>query len=285
MPKDYIQPMKLKKLLSHSFIIEFEGLLKTDFERELFLCSLRNYCSHGNPLRFHNFAFSMRELVLQIIDRRAPDKEVEKACWYEKESERFSTTRRQKLKFCAQGFLSDAYLEEDTIEDLNQSIKDYLKEFNFFNKYTHITPKHLKACPQKFYADMKFIIQRSQEVIEELDSLESMVTQSLEIGIQDEVFEAVINSCPDELSILASSVIVEQVSPEKMEVEYLEENGITIGVEGTIYITLEYGKGDDCFEISNDFPFYVSVEACITNPGNISVNTNELEVDTRSWYE
>lgn len=29
--------MKLKKLLNHSFIIEFEKLLKTDFERELFL--------------------------------------------------------------------------------------------------------------------------------------------------------------------------------------------------------------------------------------------------------
>jgi hypothetical protein len=132
---------------------------------------------------------------------------------------------------------------------------------------------------------MKFIIQRSREVIEELDSLESMATQSLEIGIQDEVFEAVINSCPDELSILANRIIVEQVSPEKMEIEYLEENGITIRVEGTIFITQEYGKGDDYCEISNNFPFYIPVEACITNPDNISVNANELEVDTRSWYE
>jgi len=277
--------MKLKKLLSHSFIVEFEELLKTDFEHELFLCSLRNYCSHGNPLRFHNFAFSMRELVLQIIDRRAPDKSVERACWYKKESDRFNVTRRQKLKFCAQGFLSDNYLNEGTIEDLNQSIKDYLKEFNFFNKYTHITKKHLKACPKKFYADMKFIIQRSQEVIEEIDSLENIVMDSLEDGIQDGVFDAVINSCPDELMILAHRVIVEQVSPEKMEIEYLEENGITIGVEGTIYITQEYGKGDDFCEISNDFPFNISVDACVENPENISVNPNDLEVDTTSWYE
>ena len=277
--------MKLKKLLSHTFIIEFEKLLKTDFERELFLCSLRNYCSHGNPLRFHNFAFSMRELVLQIINRRAPDKSVERACWYEKESERFNVTRRQKLKFCAQGFLSDSYLDEDTIEDLNQSIKDYLKEFNFFNKYTHITEKHLNSCPKKFYTDMKFIIQRSQEVIEEIDSLESIVMDNLEYGIQDGVFDAVINSCPDDLMILAHRVIVEQVSPEKMEIEYLEENGITIGVEGTIYITQEYGKGDDFCEISNDFPFNISVDACVKNPENITVNPNALEVDTSSWCE
>jgi len=276
--------MKLKKLLSHSFIIEFETLLKTDFERELFLCSLRNYCSHGNPLRFHNFAFSMRELVLQIIDRRAPDKSVEKSCWYQKEGDRY-VTRRQKLKFCAQGFLSDSYLDEDTIEDLNQSIKDYLKEFNFFNKYTHITQKHLKACPKKFYTDMKFIIQRSQEVIEEIDSLENLVMDNLECGIQESVFDAVIKSCPDELMILAHRVIVEQVFPERLEIESLEENGIIIGVEGTIYITQEYGKGDDFCEISNDFPFNISVDACVTNPENITVNPNAIKVDTSSWYE
>jgi hypothetical protein len=277
--------MKLRKLLGHSFIIEFEKLLKTDFERELFVCSLRNYCSHGNPLRFHNFAFSMRELVLQVIDRRAPDKSVEKSCWYKKESVRFNVTRRQKLKFCAQGFLSDSYLDEATIEDLNQSIKDYLKEFRFFNKYTHVTQKHLKAYPKKFYTDMKFIIQRSQKVIEEIDSLEILVMDNLEYGIQASVFDAVINSCPDELMILAHRVIVEQVSPEKMEIEYLEESGITIGVEGTIYITQEYGKGDDFCEISNDFPFNISVDACVTNPENITVNPNEMEVDTSSWYE
>lgn len=277
--------MKLKKLLGHSFIIDFGKLLKTDFERELFLCSLRNYCSHGNPLRFHNFAYSMRELVLQVINRRAPDKEVEKTCWYEKESDTFNVTRRQKLKFCAQGFLSDDYLDPGTIDDITLSIRDYLKEFHFFNKYTHITAKHFKACPQKFYTDMKFIIQRSREVIEELDSLESMVTQSLEIGIQEKVFDAVVNSCPDELSILAHRVIVNHISPEKMEVNCLDESDITIGVQGTVYITQEYGKEDDYCEIPNDFPFYITVVACVANPENILVDSDSLEIDTRSWYE
>ncbi|MDO6565425.1 hypothetical protein Q4488_18810, partial [Amphritea sp. 1_MG-2023] len=182
--------MKLKKLLSHDFIKKFNELLVTDFEKELFVASLRNYCSHGNPLRFHNFAFSMRELVLQVIDRRAPNAEVKSTVWYEKESDRFDVTRRQKLKFCSQRYLSDAYLDEYTLDDLNESIKAYLKEFNFFNKYTHITKKHFRACPRKFYDDMKYIIQRSTEVIEELDTLEQNVVEKLEYDIQDRVFEA-----------------------------------------------------------------------------------------------
>lgn len=102
--------MKLNKLLNYDFIKDFEQLLVADFEKELFIASLRNYCSHGNPLRFHNFAFSMRELVLRIIDRRAPDGKVKSATWYSRESDKFEVTRRQKLKYCAQGILSDAYL-------------------------------------------------------------------------------------------------------------------------------------------------------------------------------
>ena len=121
--------MKLKKLLDHGFIKEFDKLLVTEFEKDLFVSSLRNYCSHGNPLRFHNFAFSMRELVLQVIDRRAPNEQVKSAVWYTKESDRFEVTRRQKLKFCAQKYISDSYLDEYTLDDLDESIKEYLKEF------------------------------------------------------------------------------------------------------------------------------------------------------------
>lgn len=276
--------MKLKKLLGHDFIMEFELLLETDFERELFRAALRNYCSHGNPLRFHNFAFSMRELVLHIIDRKAPDSKVKKASWYEPESDKFAVTRRQKLKYCAQGFLSDGYLSNDALDDLNQSIKDYLKEFNFFNKYTHITEKHFKACPKKFYEDMKYIVERSSEVVEDLDSLENLVINSVPESLQEKLFLEVINSFPDELSILASNVIVEQVSPEVLEVESLEENCITVSVSGTVYVTQEYGNGEDFTEIGGNYPFSISIGMSPASPEEIKINPNEFKVDTSSWF-
>ncbi|ENQ1533227.1 hypothetical protein L4C36_00250 [Photobacterium japonica] len=276
--------MKLKHLLQYDYIKDFEELLVTDFERDLFVASLRNYCSHGNPLRFHNFAFSMRELVLQIINRKAPDSVVKKASWYEKESEKFDVTRRQKLKYCAQGYLSDSYLDEFTLEELNQSIKDYLKEFNFFNKYTHITEKHFKACPKKFYADMKYIIQRSREVIEEIDSMENLVVNSIPDTVQDHIFDYIINNFPSELDILASNVIVDSVSPEELEVTYLEDNGITVAVSGTVYVSQEYGKGEDFTALSENYPFSVSVALSVDDPSDITVDESEFEIDTSSWF-
>ncbi|MGG4692747.1 hypothetical protein ACLPD9_11895, partial [Proteus mirabilis] len=113
--------MKLRKLLEYDFIIDFQKVLATEFEKELFIASLRNYCSHGNPLRFHNFAFSMRELVLSIIERKAPNDKVKTTNWYEVESDKFEVTRRQKLKFCAQGYLSDDFFNEEVLEELNSN--------------------------------------------------------------------------------------------------------------------------------------------------------------------
>lgn len=277
--------MKLKHLLQHDFIKDFEGLLVTDFEKTLFVASLRNYCSHGNPLRFHNFAFSMRELVLRIIDRRAPDSKVKSATWYSRESDRFEITRRQKLKYCAQGMLSDAYLDTVLLDDLNQSIKDYLKEFNFFNKYTHITEKHLNACPKQFYADMKYIIQRSREVIEEIDSMENLVVNSIPDTLQDHLFDYVINNFPSELDILAHNVTVESVSPEELVVTYLEENGITVAVSGTVYVTQEYGRGEDFTELSENYPFSVSIDLTVEDPTDITIDQHDFEIDTSSWFE
>ncbi|MDC5850382.1 hypothetical protein OPW32_14340 [Vibrio europaeus] len=276
--------MKLKHLLQYDYIKDFEDLLVTDFERDLFVASLRNYCSHGNPLRFHNFAFSMRELVLQIINRKAPDSVVKKASWYEKESDKFDVTRRQKLKYCAQGYLADSYLDEFTLEELNQSIKSYLKEFNFFNKYTHITEKHFKACPKKFYADMKYIIQRSREVVEEIDSMENLVVNSIPDTVQDHIFDYIINNFPSELDILASNVIVDSVAPEELIVTYLEDNGITIAVSGTVYVSQEYGKGEDFTALSENYPFSVSVELSVDDPTDVSVDESDFEIDTSSWF-
>ncbi|PSU42140.1 hypothetical protein C9J12_29140 [Photobacterium frigidiphilum] len=277
--------MKLKKLLEHCFIQEFQSVLVSPFEKELFRASLRNYCSHGNPLRFHNFAFSMRELVLQIIDRRAPNDRVLKAIWYEKESEKFDVTRRQKLKFCAQGYLSDAYLEEEDLDEVNASIKEFLKKFNFFNKYTHITEKHFTPCPQKFYTDMKYIIQLSQEVIEELTALEDYVISKVEDYLESEIFDNVVNNFPDELSILANNVVIEETHPEQLEITGINESNVVMNVTGTVHVSQEYGKREDFFSMSTSYPFTVSLGVSVSDPSDIDLDSGGIEVDTASWYE
>ncbi|EPJ0400933.1 hypothetical protein ACTBCG_003108 [Providencia rettgeri] len=277
--------MKLKKLLEYDFIINFQKVLATEFEKELFIASLRNYCSHGNPLRFHNFAFSMRELVLSILERKAPNDKVKTTNWYEVESDKFEVTRRQKLKFCAQGYLSDDFFNEEVLEELNSNISDFLGNFRFFNKYTHISEKYLNPCPKKFFEDMKSTIQLSKEVIDELSSIENFVISAVEGSLESRVFDAVINNFPDELSILAHNVIIEQIDPEQLSVSSISDSEISIYIDGTIYVSQEYGGKNDFMSLSNEYPFTVKIYVSVDNPNDINVDANNIIIDTSNWYE
>lgn len=276
--------MKLNKLLEHDFVREFQSVLITQFEHELFIASLRNYCSHGNPLRFHNFAFSMRELVLQVIERRAPNKQVLSTVWYKRECDKFEVTRKQKLKFCAQGYLSDSYLDKADLQEINESIKEFLKKFNFFNKYTHITKKHFTPCPKKFYIDMKYIIQLSKEVIEGLTTLEEHVKSRVEEHLENTIFENVVNNFPSDLSILANNVIIEETQPEYLEIIDIDKSKVFIEVSGTVYVSQEYGKGEDFLAMSTDYPFSLTIDVSVLDPKDIGLGSRDIKVDTSSWY-
>lgn len=71
--------MKLKQLIQYSFVTELSQHLGSESEANLLNVALRNFCEHGNPIRFNNLAFALRELILIIIDRKAPVKCVKNA--------------------------------------------------------------------------------------------------------------------------------------------------------------------------------------------------------------
>ncbi|MEE9893983.1 MAG: hypothetical protein PBU99_11595 [Klebsiella pneumoniae] len=74
--------MKLKRMLQMNFIKEFQENLDNDFEEQLFIACLRNYCSHGNPLRFRNFAFALGGLYNPPPPRMGQDKGGKQPPWF-----------------------------------------------------------------------------------------------------------------------------------------------------------------------------------------------------------
>lgn len=220
--------MKLKKLLSLDFMQDFQSLLETEFEHKLFVASLRNYASHGNPLRFHNFAFSMRELVLHVIERKAPVKKVREASWYERESDKYEVTRRQQLKYCSQSNIADAYFDNHLLDDMNECISEFLKEFRFFNKYTHISEKYFETCPQKFFEDAKIVVEISKDSLSQIDELEKIVSEALEEKVYDSVVTTAVSVIPENLSILANQVFVDYTEVEEIECTNIDHEFIYV---------------------------------------------------------
>jgi hypothetical protein len=277
--------MKLKKLLTLDFIREFESLLETSFEKKLFVASLRNYAAHGNPLRFHNFAFSMRELVLHVIQRKAPPKKVKNASWYARESDNYEVTRRQQLKYCAQSNLSDAYLGKEVLDFLDVCIKEFLSEFNFFNKYTHITEKYFDVSPEKFFESVKDVIRISQNSLGELQELERVVIECLERNVNDAVVSTAISAIPESLSELANHVCIEFTEVEEIVCLGIDEEFIHIEARGEVHVTQEYGPKHDLCVINDSYPFTLCMKSHVSDPEKFVVLSEELDIDTSSWYE
>ncbi len=277
--------MKLKKLLNLDFVKDFEKLLVTDFEKELLKACLRNYASHGNPLRFHNFAFSMRELVLHVIERNGPKSKVKKAVWYQKDGTDRDVTRRQQIKYCAQGMLSDAYLRDFFLEDLNGQISEYLEEFKFFNKYTHITEKYYKVDARKFFEDAKLVVQLSKCMIDEIGNLRSLVEETLVSAVHEPICD-IINSIESaDLMELANHVTIDYLLVNEVVVEKYDDQYVYASANGDVHVSQQYGPKNDICIIDGKYPFTLKFISSVRDPNDIRPLQEELEIDTSSWYE
>jgi len=277
--------MKLKKLRELNFMQDFEALLETEFEHKLFVASLRNYSSHGNPLRFHNFAYSMRELILHVIKRKAPPKKVKNVCWYERESDDHEVTRRQQLKYIAQRGIADSYIEEDDVNYIKECTDDFVKEFKFFNKYTHITETYFEVCPEEFFEDAKQIVQIAKESLGSIMEMESYVLGVLEEKVRESVISTAKNRIPNNLSILANHVYVDNTTVYEVKCTKIDNEYIHITATGDVHVMQEYGSKNDLCTISAEYPFTLEMRSHVKDPETFEIMADELDIDTSSWYE
>ena len=67
--------------LQNNFEPKLELIAQAGFERNLVRACFDNLEATG-PLRFNNFAYSLRELLRHVFHRLAPDMSVKKCCWY-----------------------------------------------------------------------------------------------------------------------------------------------------------------------------------------------------------
>lgn len=277
--------MKLKKLLELDFMVKFKSTLETEFEKELFIASLRNYASHGNPLRFHNFAYTMRELILHVIARKAPEEKVIGAPWYVRIDPNRKVTRKQQLKYCAQKNIPDSFLGVINTTFINDSISDFLAEFVNLNKYTHITEKYFKPSPKQFFENARDVVSIAQHCLDLMADTAKEVICILENEIDSSVRDLANESLPDEVTILAPRVYTEYVQIEDVYASDIDDEFIYIGVDGSVFVTQEYGPKDDLCEINTDYPFSLSMQCSLRNPAQLTITSKEIEVDTSSWYE
>ncbi|MCQ0940293.1 hypothetical protein L1D04_20390 [Klebsiella pneumoniae] len=277
--------MKLKRMLQMNFIKEFQENLDNDFEEQLFIACLRNYCSHGNPLRFSNFAYALRELINHVLSRMAPDERVITAPWFTANKNNVKVTRKQQAKYIAQKHIPDGLLDAAALKKLDDGIGWFNKNYQSLNYYTHITEESLKSQPKDFFEKAKLLIELCNKIFDNFGDLERILTHSIIDKVSDHVNEVTRDNTPNEVDILSSQTIVETCIVESIEPLSLTEDYVYLLVRGTLEITRQYGRGDDYLAQGDYYPFTFTVSVRASDFEDIRPLVRTAIVDTGSWYD
>lgn len=120
------------------------------FELRLFEAAIVNLKEDDNVLSANNFAYSIRELIRNMIERLAPDGDVKGAPWYQEERNLdglVKITRRQRIKYAVQKWFLDGFAKDKLNISLDGYYKDFGRIFAELNKYTHIEEKTFNVAP------------------------------------------------------------------------------------------------------------------------------------------
>lgn len=277
--------MKLKRLSTMDFVQAFRSHLTTNFEKELFQSCLRNYSSHGNPLRFHNFAFSMRGLIDHVIARKAPVDEVQKASWFIQDNPNYKVSRRQQLKYCSQMKISDEYLGEEFLEQATEEVSFMLKLYQKLNGFTHINETSLHPDPKRFFENVKQVLETASSILCNIENCKTELIATLEDKIREAVFDTAVSCAPESLIEIANHVSIDYVEVEDFGITDIDDESIHLFASGTVSVSQEYGSKNDGATIEEDYPFTLRMVSLLESPEAFEVVSEALEVDTSSWYD
>lgn len=283
--------MKINKLLKHKFVSEFIDHLDDEFEKTLFVAALRNYCSHGNPIRFNNFAFAMRELLQHVLDRKAPEDKVCNCVWFSPDPKNNNKpTRRQQLKYCMQAGLQDNLLSDEIKSDMEILINNYNSHVSDLNSYTHISKKTFGQASKKSYEQLKAVLTTFNSAMGIIEEGKKEVVAYVPEKLGDYLEAEVRVEIPAALDEISTHTYVEDVELVGFSVSEIDHEYIYIEGESTAYVTLNYGsssdfKRGDGVSLNDNFPVLFKCKAKANNPKRAFVVKGSIKAVNDSWYQ
>lgn len=264
------------------------------FERDLYEAAMFNLEDHRNKLRFHNFAFAMRELVGHTLARLAPDDEVQKCIWWKKKPENVvhQVTRVERCVYATQGGLSNHYVMKRLGLDFSREYEDLRDAVVRLSEYVHITP-------QVFALEDDDIDRLAEETIEAVAGLMACIQECraavgdrLSEAISDAAVHQVVGESLDAVDELATHYYLEDVYVDSHEVTRITSEAVHFKVSGTLDVTLQWGSNSDLrngdgAEMDESFDFTCELTCETPNPDSNGLEfvDNSLMVDIGGWHD
>ena len=275
-------------------VFKAKNFFKTnDFQNKLYDCVIANYFDLNNPIRFNNFAYSIRELLREKFDYEAPDEQIKLCTWYspllENNEEKNKPTRSDKVRYYLAAGLNDSQLQLLQVENDIKSIQNkYLKTVNTLSKYTHINEKNfgidISDGDKKFREILSLIINFLESVEELRNRVINQINDSVYSDINNHFFE----NFPPKFDLLSSHTRFSDISNLNLEIFEMTSSQIKINGQADLEIDLQSGTDSevqrgDGLVWSDSYPVDFTLLVNINDFSDIKYQFEKIDID--NFYE
>jgi hypothetical protein len=260
------------------------------FEADLVCACFDNLAAAG-PLRFNNFAYALRELLRHVFHRLAPDDDVRASPWYTPDP-RAATgiTRSHRAKYMVQGGLSEFFVKNKLGVDIAPVLAELSTTYDVLNSFTHIGPSTFGLPARKVQHLAEQCLGATDSLLESVAECRASVLENLSAAIDEHLLNQVLAETITELDELATHHFVDEISVESSRILDIGSRDLTLAVEGSVGVELQYGSGSDVSSgfgqvMSESFPLTATLNVRFEKPLGKHATVEDFEVDTRSWYQ
>lgn len=245
-----------------------------------------------NPLRFNNFAYSLRELLRHVLHRLSPDTELSECDWFKPDpTSSTGFTRYQRIKYAVQGGLSDYYFTKKLgIGEVDDVIKELLDTIKLLSSYTHIEPKTFDLSDKEVEKQAVDCLETAVWFVEKINETRKEVLEALVDDIDRSLLDRIISESVTEIMELSTHQYIDDIYSDGGHVEKIGPKSLLLRVTGRLGCELQYGSGSDMRRgdgaiINTSFPFTGALDVKLKAPLGSVMEVDELNVDTSEWYE
>lgn len=278
-------------------VSEEEKIIRTylvgDFEEKFFGACLANLREEENVLRVNNFAYAMRELIRNVLDRLAPKEVVMRAPWYvQNEDVKDGPTRMQRIKYAIQGWLTDEALHEQLHMDVTEVLKNLKNSINELSKYTHVEPETFDVDEiigeELSNKVMKHVVNLFETIKEEKQAVHNAVMECVDEDMIGQFYQ----TTNPEIDILSTHHEIEGYWVNEIEKEDDGKGNVHVSVTGSVDVRLQFGSNGDMrrgigWETNESFPFKSELDVSYKNTyGDVRIlEDGDYKIDVDSFYE
>jgi hypothetical protein len=273
--------------MSHQTILDF---LQVGFERECYESAMRNLADEGNKLRFNNFAYAMRELVRNVLQRIAPDESVAACAWFKPETRNGKPSRRQRATFAIQGGLSEDFILKVlgfAADEMHSSLKAALDNLS---KFTHVGPETFGISEQEVDAHVTEALDAVAELFITISDCRGEIIERLWDQLDREVIDQTLRETIDSVDEIATHHSIDEVYIDKVVIIAIDQDRVYFEAKGFVSCELQWGSNSD---LRNDmgataeesFPFICRLSSPVDEPSDVEADADGLSVDTSSWHD